>query len=183
MSSTHAAPASGPAIRPVRDSDGEAVAALIMACFSEYSGCLFSWDEFPELRAPARWAAARGTRMHVAEDKAGAIVGCICATPAVLELADEAAPMAPRRFTELHKFYVASAHRGMGLAQRLAGLVLDAAREAGSEGVMLWTDSRFTRAHAFYARLGFVRQPATRRLHDISDTTEHLWVLTPCARP
>jgi putative acetyltransferase len=205
MSLPDAPHASGQAIRPVRDGDGEAVASLIMACFAEYPGCQFSWDEFPELREPARWASARGTRMHVAEDGAGAIIGCICATPALLAPAllapallapallapheagaapaDAAAPMAVGRFTELHKFYVASAHRGRGLAQRLAGLVLDAAREAGSDGVMLWTDSRFTRAHSFYARLGFVRQPPTRRLHDISDTTEHLWLLAPARRP
>lgn len=200
MSLPDAPHASGQAIRHVRDGDGEAVASLIMACFAEYPGCQFSWDEFPELREPARWASARGTRMHVAEDGAGAIIGCICATPALLAPAllapallapheagaapaDAAAPMAVGRFTELHKFYVASAHRGRGLAQRLAGLVLDAAREAGSDGVMLWTDSRFTRAHSFYARLGFVRQPPTRRLHDISDTTEHLWLLAPARRP
>jgi putative acetyltransferase len=190
MSLPDATLAAGPVIRPVRDDDGEAVAALIAACFADYPGCLFSWDEFPELRAPALWAASRGTRMHVAEDGAGEIIGCICATPVMLAvdeaapaLARAAAPMSPQPFTELHKFYVASPHRGTGLAHRLAGLVLDAAREARSEGVILWTDSRFTRAHRFYAKFGFVRQPPTRRLHDISDTTEHLWLLAPAPRP
>ncbi len=146
-------------IRAVRDEDGLAVAALIMACFAEYDGCLFSWEEFPELRAPAVWAASRGTSMWVAEDVAGAIVGCVCATP-------------EHGKVELHKFYVAEPMRGSGLAVQLADRLLQLAREGQAEEVFLWTDSRFTRAHRFYEKLGFVRLAETRLLHDISNTTE-----------
>ncbi len=89
-------------IRPVRDADGESVAALIAACFAEYPDCPYNPEEFPELAAPASWYAPKGTRMWVAEGAAGAIVGCVCGTP--------------RRSgeVELHKFYVDAAHRGGG---------------------------------------------------------------------
>ena len=111
-----------PALRPVHNADGPAIAALIEACFAEYPGCLFSWDEFPELRAPASWAEGRGTRMWVAQDGAGAIVGCLCATANQADM-------------ELHKFYVAREWRGAGLALRLFGQLADFASERRSEPV------------------------------------------------
>jgi putative acetyltransferase len=160
-------PAPGPALpslRPVRDADGPAVAALIEACFAEYPGCLFSWDEFPELRAPASWAEGRGTRMWVAEDEAGAVVGCLCATPDGADL-------------ELHKFYVARQWRGAGLAMRLFAQIAALAGESRAERIVLWTDTRFVRAHRFYEKLGFARGHETRLLHDISDSEEFFYAL------
>jgi putative acetyltransferase len=156
-------------LRPVRDDNGTAVAALIEACFAEYPGCLFSWDEFPELRAPASWATSRGTRMWVLDGADGTINGCICATPD--GNGDGAGAV------ELHKFYLASHLRGSGLAQALAAKVFDCASETGATSLFLWTDTRFTRAHRFYEKLGFVRQPETRLLGDISDTEEFYYVL------
>lgn len=155
-------------LRPVADGDGPAVAALIAACFAEYSGCLYEPSEFPELNAPATWANKRGTRFTVAEAD-GEVVGCICATAT----ADG--------WMELHKFYVAAPYRGSGLALALFATVEEAARDAGSRGLMLWTDTRFTRAHRFYEKQGLVRQAETRRLHDVSDTTEFLYRRAACA--
>lgn len=159
-----------PALRAVTDADGETVAALIEACFSEYPGCVFSWDEFPELRAPAAWAAGRGTCMWVVDGLHGLIDGCICGTPDGAGL------------VELHKFYVASHLRGSGLAQDLAARVVGLAHEAGAQSVFLWTDTRFTRAHRFYEKRGFVRQPGTRFLRDISNTEEFHYILPLAAR-
>jgi len=39
--------------------------------------------------------------------------------------------------------------------------------------MMLWSDSRFTRGHRFYEKLGFVRWPGERYLADISATWEY----------
>lgn len=167
MPAAATAPNAPPAIlRPVADRDGVALAVLIESCFQEYPGCLFSWDEFPELRAPASWAAGRGARMWVIDGVDGTIDGCICATP------DSTGSV------ELHKFYLARHLRGSGLAQQLAAKVLDVAEETGAATVFLWTDTRFTRAHRFYEKLGFARQPETRLLGDISDTTEYLYRLS-----
>jgi putative acetyltransferase len=153
------------AIRPVEDRDGAPVAALIADCFGEYEGCRYAPSEFPELQAPATWYGPKGTRMWVAEE-AGAIVGCICATPQA------------GGAVELHKFYVARALRGSGLALRLTDLLFATARANGCDSAFLWTDTRFTRAHGFYEKLGFRRTGATRRLDDVSDTTEFHYVLT-----
>jgi GNAT superfamily N-acetyltransferase len=167
MSAAPSADAAVPAPpRPVNDSDGVAVAALIAACFAEHPGCLFSWGEFPELVAPATWAAGRGTRMWVIDGADGVIAGCICATP------DGAGSV------ELHKFYLAGHLRGSGLAQRLAAKVFDLAGEIGAERIVLWTDTRFTRAHSFYEKLGFVGDSGTRALGDISNSEEFFCSLT-----
>ena len=157
-------------LRAVQDEDGVSVAGLIAACFAEYDGCQFSWDEFPELMAPAAWAASRGTRFWIAEGKGGEIAGCICATPDAGER--EAGVQEPDVRVELHKFYVASHLRGSGLAGILIAKVFELARDTSASAIFLWTDIRFARAHSFYEKHGFVRQPGSRLLHDISDTTE-----------
>jgi len=160
--SSHLASLPGfPAVRAVRDADGEAVARLIAACFGEYPGCLFCREEFPELEAPATWAAGRGTRMRVLDGVPGIIAACICATPD-----DHGA-------VELHKFYVTAGLRGTGLARQLLGLVFGVADAEGVAAVFLWSDARFLRAHRFYEKTGFVRQTEQRQLHDISDTEEY----------
>jgi putative acetyltransferase len=154
-----------PLIRPVTDGDGPSIAALIAACFAEYEGCLYEPAEFPELAAPATWAAGRGTRLWVAgaSEASGDIVGCIAASPH----ADG---------VELHKFYVAQPHRGAGLALALFGHVLNTAREWRAPDLLLWTDTRFARAHAFYRREGFRFVPAVRALGDVSNSFEYLFV-------
>lgn len=158
-------------MRAVTDSDGLAVAALIEACFTEYPGCVFSWDEFPELRAPASWAETRGTQMLVIDGDGGAINGCICATPD------------GQGAVELHKFYLARQLRGSGLANDLMAKVLAFASQSDSATIFLWTDTRFTRAHRFYEKAGFVRQPETRLLGDISNTAEFCYSLELDASP
>jgi putative acetyltransferase len=169
--SSHLASLPGfPAVRAVRDADGEAVARLIATCFGEYPGCLFCPEEFPELDAPATWAAGRGTRMWVLEGEPGTIAACICATPS-----DGA--------VELHKFYVTADLRGTGLARQLLGLVLGVAKAEGAAAVFLWSDTRFLRAHRFYEKAGFVRQPEQRLLHDISNTEEFHYRLAMTATP
>lgn len=146
-------------IRPALDSDGVAVAALIEACFGEYPGCLFDWSEFPELRAPASHFADKDGRFWVAGEDL--VLGCIAATP-----------KENGHIVELTKMYVAGGARGTGLAQALFGKLRDFAQEIGAGEIMLWTDTRFTRAHAFYEKLGFQKQDGQRFLGDISDTFE-----------
>lgn len=160
--SSHLASLPGfPAVRAVRDADGEAVARLIAACFGEYPGCLFYREEFPELEAPATWTAGRGTRMWVLDGEPGVIATCICATPD-----DHGA-------VELHKFNVTANLRGTGLARQLLGLVLGVAEAEGVAAVFLWRDTRFLRAQRFYEKTGFVCQTEQRMLHDISATEEY----------
>jgi putative acetyltransferase len=148
-------------LRAVQDSDGPWLAGLIAACFAEYAGCFYEPAEFPELAAPANWYASKGTRLMVAEQR-GQVVGCTAATP----LATSTPTL------EIHKVYLAPQLRGNGLAQQLLRAALSACGGDDRTALVLWTDTRFTRAHSFYERLGFVRVPVIRYLADVSETWE-----------
>jgi putative acetyltransferase len=148
-------------IRAVRDSDGQALAKLIAACFHEYEGCFYDPAEFPELMAPASWYEPKGTKLMIVEHE-DQLLGCTAATP--LPSYDPV--------LEIHKVYLDPALRGSGAAQKLLDSALHAAGYSPQTRLVLWTDTRFTRAHRFYERLGFVRHPVTRYLADVSDTWE-----------
>lgn len=151
-----------PPLRPVRDSDSQALAALLTASFAEYPNCFFVWDEFPELRAPATSYAAKGGRFWVADASGGGIAGCLAV-----------APVAGQDAVELGKVYADPAFRGSGLAQALFAEALAFAEAGGYGEMMLWSDSRFARGHRFYEKLGFVRWPGERYLADVSETWEY----------
>lgn len=148
------------ALRPARDADGAAIATMIERVFAEYEGCLFIPAEFPELAAPASHYQSKGGVLWVAE-REGNIVGSIAIF----------ANKAPDIY-EIGKLYVAVELRGSGLAARLLTLVADAARQRGARQIILFSDTRFTRGHAFYEKHGFLRLPGVRLLHDISRSLE-----------
>jgi len=147
-------------IRPARDGDGTALAALIATTFAEYPGCLFLDEEFPELKAPASHYAKLGGQLFVAE-AGGEVIGSL------------AAVMTPVRGTgELFKVYASAGHRGSGLAQRLYAEGEALLKARGAREIILWSDTRFTRGHRFYEKLGFVREPVERYLADASASWE-----------
>lgn len=55
---------------------------------------------------------------------------------------------------------------GTGLAAALLETAERHVRDAGALQLELWTDTRFTRAHRFYEKHGYRRQPEQRILHD-----------------
>ncbi len=148
-------------IRPATDGDGPALARLIATVFAEYPGCLFIDEEFPELAAPASHYAGQGGTLMVAE-RDGEVIG---------SLAVVMTPVAG--LAELFKVYVAADARGTGLARHLFNEGLAHARARGADGLILWTDTRFERGHAFYEKLGFRREPVTRYLADESASWEY----------
>ena len=149
-------------IRDARDGDSEPLAALIAGCFAEYPGCLFEWDEMPELRAPASHFARKDGRLWVIDGPDGAIDGSLAVTPVVAQNA-----------VELTKGYLAPRLRGGGAAQALFAKALAFAEAGGFAEMMLWSDTRFARGHRFYEKLGFRRWPGERYLADASFTWEH----------
>ena len=147
-------------VRDARDDDGDGVIALIEFCWSDYPGCVLDVDgEVPELRTIASHFRSIGGRFWVAEREC-AIVGCVGTAPAADGF-------------ELSKLYVAHVDRRRGLGGELVRRVEDAAVAAGSPHVELWSDTRFTAAHHFYERLGYVRLPQIRKLDDLSNTVEY----------
>lgn len=148
-------------LRVGRDSDAAGFIALIRDCWAEYPGCVFDLDgEVPELRALASHFAAQDGALWVAE-VAGAVVGMVAVHPL---------PGTPD--WEICRMYVAADQRGSGVAAALLGTAEAHARAAGAEVIRLWSDTRFTRAHTFYAKQGYVRQGPIRVLNDLSNSLE-----------
>ena len=146
------------AIRPGRDADAAGFIALIRACWSEYPSIVFDLDgEIPELRALAGYYARAGGALWAAEDATGRLVGMIAVRPD-----------APGTW-EICRLYVDRAQRGTGLAARL---LTTAEAHAAADRLVLWSDTRFTRAHRFYEKHSFLRTGPIRPLHDRSHSLE-----------
>ena len=149
-------------IRPGRDDDSADIIALITACWSEYPGCVMDLDgENPHLRAPATHYQSQGGTLTVAEDGQGRVVATVSTVPA------------PDNDLELKGLYVAAPHRGTGLAHQLLRTVEAEARTRAAPNLLLWSDTRFTRAHRFYERAGFIASGPIRALHDLSNSLEY----------
>jgi GNAT superfamily N-acetyltransferase len=149
-----------PLIRPGRDNDAPGFIALIGTCWREYPGVVFDVDaELPELHALASYYAAKGGTLWAAEAD-GDVVGMIAVVPR-----DGGA-------WEICRLYVLGSWRGAGLAHRLLDLAEQHARDAGATRLILWSDTRFERAHQFYEKKGYVRSGPIRVLADLSDTLE-----------
>lgn len=147
-------------IRHGTDGDSPGVIALIQRCWADYPGCILDVErEEPGLLAPASDYAARGGALWVAED-AGAIIGMIATVP-----------LDGGRW-EVCKVYVHPDRHGTGLAHQLLDVAEAHAMAAGATRLVLWTDTRFDRAHRFYERRSWVRDGPIRALDDISHSLE-----------
>ena len=153
-----------PPLRPGRDADADGLIALIGACWGEYPGIVLDVDgEVPELRALASYFAGAGGALWVAE-AGGTIVGMIGVRPA-------AGPDVPPAW-EICKLYLARDRRGTGLAEALLRQAETHAVAAGAARLLLWSDTRFTRAHRFYEKHHYLRAGPIRALHDLSNSLE-----------
>lgn len=66
----------------------------------------------------------------------------------------------------LKRLYLDAGLRGTGWGLRLLEWACDAARAWGARRMEFWSDTRFTRAHAFYEKHGFIRNGVVRTLDD-----------------
>jgi GNAT superfamily N-acetyltransferase len=64
------------------------------------------------------------------------------------------------------RLYLDAALRGGPWGQRLMQWALDWARTQSMRRAEFWSDTRFTRAHRFFARCGFQRDGRIRTMHD-----------------
>jgi ribosomal protein S18 acetylase RimI-like enzyme len=148
-------------LRPVRDDDAQDLIGLIALCFAEYPGCFFDpHGDMPDIVQPAQSRLAQEGQFLVVEDARGRIAACIG-----VDFTDSAT-------AELHRLYVRPDTRGRGLGKLLTIRVEDFAREHGASRMNLWSDTRFTKAHALYRGLGYARGSVTRSLGDISVSRE-----------
>jgi GNAT superfamily N-acetyltransferase len=150
----------GWSIRPGRDSDGPALIALIWACWSAYPGIRMDVDrEMPELHALATYYAENGGTLWVAQSEAR-VVGMIATRPA------------ERAIWEICRVYVEPSLHGSGMGHALLDEAERHAIAAGAERLILWSDTRFDRAHRFYEKRSYVRFGPVRVWADISNSLE-----------
>lgn len=152
-------------VRPARDEDGDAVGWLMARCWADYPGSYFdrhgemaSLDQIAsafEAKGGIAWVAVRDTR----------IVGSVGLWPAG-EIGDA---------WEITKMYVDPNVRRAGLASLLTDTAEDHAAAAGAKRMILWTDTRFQTAHAFYESRGYLADGRTRALHDLSNSVEYFY--------
>jgi putative acetyltransferase len=151
-------------VREASDEDSRGLIALIGEIFSDYDNCVLDLDKLDrELTAIDSHIKRLGGKFWVAEYQ-GEIVGSIGYAPKGRDL------------IELKRLYVAKAWRRLGLAGRLADLVYQAAENLNATAIELWSDTRFTEAHAFYLKHGFEKLPQTRDLNDPSNSTEYHYI-------
>jgi GNAT superfamily N-acetyltransferase len=150
----------GVALRPGRDADADGFVALIGACWDQYPGIVLDVDaEMPELRALASYYANKGGALWVAEADSR-VVGMVATVPHDAGI------------WEICRVYTLPALHGGGLGHRLLDAAEVHARTAGATRFVLWSDTRFDRAHRFYEKRSYIRQGPIRVLHDISNSLE-----------
>lgn len=155
-------------IRPGRDADADGFIALVGACWSLYPGVILDVDgEVPELRALASHYAAAGGAVWAAEAAFGARDGAAAAIAGMIATR----PMDDGAW-EICKVYVHPDAHGGGLAHRLLDTAEAHAIASGATRLVLWTDTRFDRAHRFYEKRSYVRAGPIRVLDDISHSLE-----------
>ena len=144
-----------------------------------YPGVILDVDgEMPELRALATYYARAGGALWVAQE-AGAVIGMAATRPYTAAAAPGVAAGAagqggePAPTWEICRVYVVPACHGTGLAHWLVATAEAHAFAAGAARLVLWSDTRFERAHRFYEKRGYVRTGAIRDLHDISRSREY----------
>jgi len=160
-------------IREATDEDALDLIELIGSVFGEYAGCVLDVEgELPELRRLASWAKERGGTFWVADDEAkGRVVAMGGFT--VNEASSGPEGFAPNGTgLELRKLYVHRKARTGGLGAQILDRVEQAARDRNARYIEMWSDTRFTTAHRFYEKRGYVRGPVTRDLHDLSKSVE-----------
>jgi GNAT superfamily N-acetyltransferase len=148
-------------IRPVSDDDAQDLIGLITLCFAEYAGCFFDpHGDMPDIVRPAQSRLAIEGQFLVVEDARGRISAC------------SGVDFPESGTAELYRLYVRPDMRGRGLAKLLTSRMEEFARARGAARMILWSDTRFTKAHALYEGLGYMRGPVTRSLGDISLSRE-----------
>lgn len=75
-------------------------------------------------------------------------------------------PLETPSLCTFRRLYLLPELRGSGWGEKLMRWAIDRAAELGFARVEFWSDTRFVRAHAFFQRLGFVKDGRTRTMHD-----------------
>ncbi len=145
-------------IRPVIKRDIPQIIKLIGEVWAEHDCVLDTETDEKYLLAPDDYFRSRGGEFWVVENESE-----IIATVAVL--------MNDAETSELKSLYVKKDFRQQGLGESLTELVIKFAQTKGASQINLWSDTRFTKAHRLYEKLGF-KCFDKRELNDLNNSVE-----------
>ena len=148
-------------LRLARNKDGNQIINLIKRCFKDYKNCYLDVDnDSPELRDVYSYFKNKKGKFWVYVDK-NKIIGCMGYIPH------------EKNNLEIHKLYIDKNYRMKGLAKKLMLRIESIAKKYKKRKIVLWTDTRFKEAHKMYKKLNYKKMSKTRKLNDISNTTEY----------
>ncbi len=147
------------AYREPRPDEATALAALARETFDEAFGHLYNAEDlaafYAEWKTPeafARWIADPRVHLQVAYERDVPIGYAMVGLDQSLDY-----DPAPRRAVELKQLYILSGHHGGGVAHRLMDWIVERAREADADEIVLSVYSDNPRGQAFYAKHGFAK--------------------------
>lgn len=158
-----------PFFRPLRNSDRDALFGLIGGCFQEYAakGVVLDPQGLDhDLQAYASYIEKEQGEAY------GLFAGSLCLASMAYGLLRQPDQ---QQIAEIKRFYMVREGRGGGLA---VAMLADLERRVMAKGVdrmILWSDTRFTRAHRFYEREGYRKTGKKRALNDLSRSIEYLF--------
>ena len=148
-------------LRQARNKDGNQIISLIRKCYRDYPGCYLDVDnDSPELNYVYSYFKKNKGNFWVYE-KDKKIIGCMGIMPG------------REKSIEIHRLYIDKKYRRKGLAKRLLSTAETYALNSKIKKITLWTDTRFKESHKTYKRLNYKKLNKTRKLYDISNTTEY----------
>ncbi len=148
------------AISPATAADVPAIVDLIGRVYAEYGFVYDPHVEVPDLFAfDAHYAAPRGAFFVVRDG--GTIVGSVGVERVDADTA------------ELHRLYLDAERRGRGTGRALVETAFAWCRAGGFRRMILWSDTRFDRAHRLYLKMGFNQSGERTLSDDLNDTREY----------
>jgi putative acetyltransferase len=142
-------------LRLARPEDQEAIMVLIDTVYREYGDRLCPAQADSDLLdIQGHYTARQGA--FVVLDDTGQVRGTHATVP------DTVHP----GVCIFRRLYLDTALRGGPWGQRLMQWAIDWARTRGMQRIEFWSDTRFTRAHAFFRRFGFQPDGRVRTMHD-----------------
>ena len=142
-------------LRPAQPGDRDAIMALIDSVLREYGDQLFIEGADADLLDIDAHYKHQGGHFVVLDDG-----GRIRGTHALRPLQGRPG------ICNVYRLYLDPDLRGGEWGEHLMQWAIDTAREHGFHRIEFWSDTRFTRAHAFFKRLGFRRDGRTRDMDD-----------------
>lgn len=145
-------------LRPAQDDDRESLIALVDSAYAEYGDRVCLEGAERDLAEAPDWYRQRGGEIVVLVPAVGPgeVVGSHAALPSA----------SGPGVAVFRRLYLRRDLRGRGLGRQLMEWALAWCHAEGQHRVEFWSDTRFSAAHAFFARLGFERDGREREMHD-----------------